>query len=203
MIEPLPDPFLGPRFDRALARASELHRDHVRKGTTVPYLSHLMSVAALVLEDGGDEDEAIAALLHDALEDRPDKITADAIEEEFGERVREIVEACTDTPPDFSGGEKPSWHQRKAAYVLHVERGDVPWRVSLADKLHNARAILRDHRALGDALWERFSATKDKTLWYYGTLVEAYRAAGAEGFLIDEFARTVAEIEHRAGDGAG
>ena len=198
MSEEGPDPELSERFDDALRRASDIHRDHARKGTRVPYLSHLLSVAALVLEDGGDEDEAIAALLHDALEDRPEKITARQIEAEFGPRVREMVEACSDTPEDFPGGEKPDWEVRKQAYVEHVEAGDIPGRVSLADKLHNARSILRDHRRVGDSIWDRFTATREQTLWYYRALADAYRAAGAEGFLVEEFERTVAEIEIRA-----
>jgi (p)ppGpp synthase/HD superfamily hydrolase len=103
------DPLLGARFQEAFTLAWDLHRFQTRKSTEVPYLSHLMSVSSLVLEDGGDEDEAIAALLHDALEDCADRITAKEIEARFGPRVREIVQACTDTPPEFKGGEKPRY----------------------------------------------------------------------------------------------
>lgn len=188
---------LGPAFDQALALATNLHRDHLRKGTGVPYMSHLMSVAALVLEDGGDEDEAIAALLHDALEDRGDRITAEELEERFGSRVRRLVEACTDTPTGFAGGKKPPWRDRKEAYLQHIASGEVPLRVTLADKVHNARSILRDHREVGEAIWDRFSAEKDETLWYYRELGRAYRKAGARGFLIDEFERTLHELESR------
>jgi (p)ppGpp synthase/HD superfamily hydrolase len=190
---------LSLRFDAALSLASEIHRQHLRKGTTVPYVSHLLSVAALVLEDGGDEDEAIAALLHDALEDHPDRISAADIEAKFGSRVRDLVLACTDTPSDFVGGERPEWKTRKLAYLAHIRSGEVPWRVSLADKLHNARCILRDHRLVRDAIWERFTASKDETLWYYRSLAEAYRAAGADGFMIDELERVLAELEVRGG----
>ncbi|TVP78491.1 MAG: HD domain-containing protein [Gemmatimonadales bacterium] len=137
------DPMLKERFDQALAEVAKLHRHHLRKGTLVPYLSHLLGVTALVLEDGGDEDEAIAALLHDALEDCPDKISAEEIEEKFGPRVRELVEACTDTPPDHTGGPKPGWKVRKERYLEQVAGGHGN-RISLADKLHNARCILRD-----------------------------------------------------------
>lgn len=146
------DPLLTDRFGEALALALDLHRPHLRKSTTVPYFSHLMSVAALVLEDGGSEDEAIAALLHDALEDCGDQITADEIERRFGSHVRLIVEGCTDTPPDFSGGEKPAWRPRKERYLERLRESDEVNRVSLADKLHNARSILRDHRIMGDAI---------------------------------------------------
>lgn len=198
MTETLEKPLLGERFDRAFKLASELHRSHVRKGTNVPYVSHLMSVAALVLEDGGDECEAIAALLHDALEDHGDRITAEELEAEFGPRVRALVEACTDTPPDFSGGRKPPWKERKLAYIAHVANEAVPTRVSLADKLHNARSILRDHRLEEEAVWDRFSAEKSETLWYYRELAGAYRQAGAEGFMIEEFERVVGKLEKRA-----
>lgn len=190
-------PPLGPRFDQALALASHLHRDQLRKGTSIPYLSHLLSVAALVIENGGDEDEAIAALLHDALEDCADQITATSLEKQFGPRVRELVEACTDTPPGFRGGRKPAWGARKEAYVLRVKSGEIPWRVSLADKLHNARCILRDHREGGDEVWERFSASKEETLGYYASLAAAYRTAGAHGYMLEELDRVVRELMRR------
>ena len=190
-------PPLGPRFDQALALASHLHRDQLRKGTDIPYLSHILSVAALVIESGGDEDEAIAALLHDALEDCADQISATSLETQFGPRVRELVESCTDTPPGFGGGRKPPWGERKEAYISRIRSGDVPWRVSLADKLHNARCILRDHRDVGDAVWDRFSVSKDETLGYYTSLVAAYRAAGAHGHMVEELERVVGELVGR------
>lgn len=192
------DPLLTERFEEAFVLACDLHRFHCRNSTSVPYVSHLMSVAALVLEDGGDEDEAIAALLHDALEDCADRITARDIETRFGSRVREIVEACTDTPPEFTGGEKPAWKSRKKRYIEHVRTGKAPYRVSLADKVHNARSILRDHRVEGDAVWDRFRAEREDTLWYYRELADAYRAAGAGGYLIEELERTVRQLEERA-----
>lgn len=193
-------PPLGPRFDQALALASHLHRDQLRKGSGLPYLSHLLSVAALVIESGGDEDEAIAGLLHDALEDCADQISADGLEKSFGPRVRRLVEACTDTPPGFSGGKKPPWRDRKLGYMARLGSGEIPWRVSLADKLHNARSILRDHRAVGDEVWERFSASKEETLWYYRSLTEAYRSAGADGYMLEELERVVGVLEWRAGE---
>ena len=157
-----------------------------------------MGVAALVLEDGGDEEEAIAGLLHDALEDCAEDISGEDLEEQFGLRVRELVEACTDTPLDFEGGRKPSWKARKEAYIERIQRGKMPLRVSLADKVHNVRCLLRDHRLEGEAVWDRFSAAKGETLWYYRALAVAYREGGAVGFLIEELERTVDEIETRA-----
>jgi len=195
MTEPIT---LGDPFDRAFALASELHRDHKRKGSEVPYISHLMGVAALVLEDGGDEEEAIAGLLHDALEDCAELISGEDLEEQFGLRVRGLVEACTDTPPDFEGGRKPSWKARKDRYIEHIASGEMPLRVSLADKVHNVRCLLRDHRLEGEAVWDRFSVAKGETLWFYRELAVAYRTGGADGFLIEELERTVGEIETRA-----
>ena len=167
----------------------------------MPYLSHLMSVASLVLEAGGDEDEAIAALLHDALEDCGDEITAEEIERRFGKRVRALVEACTDTPPDHAGGPKPGWKDRKQAYLARVAEGHGN-RVSLADKLHNVRCILRDHREDPKEIWDRFSAEKEETLWYYRGLVEAYRTAGTDGYLIHELDRVVRKLERREREGS-
>lgn len=191
-------PLLGRRFDQALALAADLHRDQIRKGSHVPYLSHLLSVAALVIESGGDEDEAIAALLHDALEDCPDQISPERLEKKFGERVRRLVEACTDTPPGFGGGRKPPWRERKVGYIERLRSGEIPWRVSLADKLHNARSILRDHRGVGDDVWDRFSVSKDETLWYYSELAKAYRSAGADGYMVEELERVVGVLKWRA-----
>jgi (p)ppGpp synthase/HD superfamily hydrolase len=183
------------RFDDALAFAVDLHRDQRRKGSGIPYVAHLLSVAALVLEDGGDEDEAIAALLHDAVEDCPEKVTLRHIGERFGERVAGMVAGCTDTPADYTGGQKPPWQARKEAYLHHLRTGPPSARVSLADKLHNARAILDDYRVVGEDLWDRFSATREQTLWYYRSLVDAFRAAGQDGPMLDELDRVVTEIE--------
>jgi (p)ppGpp synthase/HD superfamily hydrolase len=198
---------LTERFDRALAYAAQLHREDVRKGSDVPYVSHLLSVCALVLEDGGSEDEAIAALLHDALEDHPDRADRAAIRLDFGERVLELVEGCTDTPADYAGGRKPPWRARKEAYIAHVLGADAGGvRVSLADKLHNARAILADYRRIGDALWPRFNVGSDdpaeireQVRWYYRSLADAFRKSGAAGFLIDELERTLAELDRLIG----
>lgn len=187
-------PALGQRFPEALRYATDLHAQQVRKGTGIPYVAHLLSVAALVLEDGGDEDEAIAGLLHDAVEDQGGRVVLEEIRRRFGEKVARIVEGCTDaeTVP------KPPWRERKERYVAHVRSAPPEVRrVSSADKLHNARAVLSDYRALGDALWGRFSGGRDGTLWYYRALVSAYAEAGA-GPLTQELDRVVSELERLA-----
>lgn len=203
-LAPLP---LTDRYERAMAHALRLHRGQGRKGTTIPYLSHLLAVSALVLEDGGDEDMAIAGLLHDAGEDAGGRQAVQEIRELFGERVAGIVEACTDT---FESP-KPAWWPRKRAYLAHLRSEalqDDARRVSLCDKVHNARAILTDYRVIGEPLWERFSSRRDGTLWYYGSLVEAFRATLGDTprGLVSELARTVDELHRlaaRPGDGGG
>jgi GTP pyrophosphokinase len=182
---------LSERFDRALGMAHRLHGSQKRKGCDVPYIAHLLAVAAIVLEAGGDENTAIAALLHDAVEDQGGQATLAEIRKEFGDEVAEIVMGCTDsdTIP------KPPWRERKEKYIEHIRRA--PWKVRLvssADKLHNARAILADYREVGEALWPRFQGGKDKTLWYYRALIEAFREAGTQP-VVEELARTFEELE--------
>jgi len=193
------DPELTGRFVDALGLAVELHGEAVRKGTSVPYVAHPLAVCSLVLVAGGDEDEAIAALLHDALEDAPDKVTREDLASRFGDRVCGLVEAVTETPPGYRGGPKAPWDERKREYIAHVrEPREAANRVALADKVDNARAILADYRLHREDLWERFNAGREQQLWYYGALADAFRKAGAKGFLIDELEWTVAEIERRA-----
>jgi GTP pyrophosphokinase len=185
---------LSARFEEALIFAARLHVGQVRKGTSVPYISHLLGVASLVLEQDGDEDEAIAALLHDAAEDQGGKATLDEIRRRLGDRVAEIVEGCTDafTTP------KPPWRERKEAYLAHLPQASAAVRlVSAADKLHNARTILADYRQLGEALWDRFNGGKEGTLWYYRALVETFQASGSFP-LVEELNRVVAELERLA-----
>lgn len=186
---------LSSRFGDALEYAFRLHREQMRKGSQVPYIAHLLSVTALVLENGGDEDQAIAALLHDAAEDQGGQETLAEIRRRYGERVADIVEGCTDTFED----PKPSWKPRKDAYLTHLLSAspDVR-RVSLADKVHNARTILADLGQMGDSLWERFTGRKDGTLWYYRSLVDTFRQVDTSP-LVDELARVVDEIEVLAG----
>jgi (p)ppGpp synthase/HD superfamily hydrolase len=187
-------PLLTPRYAEAFAYAADLHSRQTRKGTSIPYLSHLMSVSALVLEDGGDEDEAIAGLLHDAAEDQGGEPPLREIERRFGPKVARIVDGCTDSVVV----PKPPWRERKERYLAHLRHAapDVR-RVSSADKLHNARAILGDFRALGDVLWERFTASKQETLWYYRSLVAGFREAGG-GRLVEELDLVVSELERLA-----
>jgi (p)ppGpp synthase/HD superfamily hydrolase len=191
---------LTDRFSEALCYCAGLHDGQTRKATPVPYLSHLLAVASLVLEHGGDEDEAIAALLHDAIEDQAEHHGgAEALRAEitarFGPGVTAIVDACTDAEVM----PKPPWRERKERYIRHIRESGSPavHRVSCADKLHNARAILLDFRSQGDALWDRFNVSDpDQHLWYYRSLVSAYRDAGhAPPGLVAELDRTVQELE--------
>ncbi len=163
---------LGPRFSAALAFANEVHGSQSRKGTAIPYIAHLLAVAALVIEAGGDEDAAIAALLHDAVEDQGGRPMLERIRARYGSSVADIVEACTDaevTP-------KPPWRHRKEVYVAAIpHKSDNALLVSLADKVHNAAAILHDYRQSGELLWGRFTGGRDGTLWYYRALADAFR----------------------------
>jgi (p)ppGpp synthase/HD superfamily hydrolase len=187
---------LGDRFRRALVFAFDLHSGQVRKGSKgIPYIGHLLGVTSIVIEDGGDEDEAIAALLHDGPEDQGGKATLERIRNEFGDRVAGIVEGCSDTLED----PKPPWRERKEAYLAHLEHAQPEvLRVSLADKLHNARSILSDYREVGEELWSRFNGTREESLWYYKSLVEIF-ARRYSGQLAEELETTVSEIEALAG----
>jgi GTP pyrophosphokinase len=179
------------RFADALVLTHQLHADQVRKGTTIPYIGHLLAVTAIVIENGGTEDEAIAALLHDAIEDAGGDPVRNVIRERFGENVLEIVEGLTDTDQT----PKPPWRARKEAYLAHLgEASPSVLLVSLADKLHNAQSILRDYRRAGDKVWTRFNGGKEGTLWYYRALVRAY-SAHTTIFLAQELDRVVSEIE--------
>ena len=182
---------LTERFKEALALATDVHAGQSRKGTSVPYVSHVLGVCSLVLEDGGSEDEAIGALLHDAVEDGGGRPMLDEIRRRFGERVAQIVWACSDTDET----PKPPWKERKTRYIEHVRQaGPDARRVSCADKLHNARSILRDYRALGERLWDRFTASGDETLWYYRELIAALRQPDRSP-LVAELERVVSELE--------
>ena len=179
------------RFSDALVYAADVHAGQRRKGGDVPYLAHLLGVTALVLEDGGSEDEAIAALLHDALEDRGDRTSFDEISERFGEPVARIVRACSDTEVR----PKPPWDERKRAYLerLETEPAEV-LRVSVADKLYNARAILFDHRMVGDDVWKRFGSGRPSQLWYYRSVADLFLRR-YPGPMADELDRAVRELE--------
>lgn len=182
---------LSERFTEALTFAAQLHASQIRKGSGVPYLAHLLGVASIALEYGANEDEAIAALLHDAIEDQGGAATREEIRRRFGDTVTDIVDGCTDadTIP------KPPWRQRKEEYIAHIPTASSSVRlVSASDKLHNVRSILHDYRRLGDSLWERFHGGKDGTLWYYRSLVEVFRSTELTP-LVEELERVVEELE--------
>ena len=183
------------RFEQALVFAAQLHKEQRRKGSGVPYISHLLAVTALVIEHGGDEDEAIAALLHDAIEDQGGPKAREEIRSRFGDRVTEIVDGCTDseTIP------KPPWKERKRAYIARLGEASASVRlVSAADKLHNARSILNDYRGLGEEIWQRFAGRKAGTLWYYRSVLDVLSQAGTTP-LIEELDRVVSQLERLAG----
>jgi (p)ppGpp synthase/HD superfamily hydrolase len=193
------------RLGRAAEYAADVHAKDVRKGTTIPYISHLLAVSAIVFEDGGDEDEAVAGLLHDAAEDHGGAERLEDIEGRFGSRVREVVAACSDTLP-AEGEEKGPWRERKERYLAHLERTDDlgALRVSAADKLHNARAILGDYAREGEGLWKRFATNSaEDQLWYYGRLVEIHRAKRPESRVVEELAEVVAALERAVRGVAG
>ncbi len=182
---------LTERFEQALVYATRLHAAQIRKATGVPYITHLLSVTALVLEDGGNEDEAIAALLHDAVEDQGGKATRAEIYRLFGEQVMAIVDGCT----EFDSLPKPPWRERKQRYLEQLRQGSSSVRrVALADKLHNARSLLSDYRQQGDEIWSMFGAGKEGMLWFYHSLLWVYRSTGSNP-LVEELARVIGELE--------
>ncbi len=199
----------GERFDHALVFAHGLHRGQKRKVAGVPYICHLLGVAALVIEDGGGEDEAIAALLHDSIEDQgshypggKEQLRAD-IGRDFGAEVRRIVEACTEDyvhARERHTDRRAQWRAFKEAYVEHIRAADAAVRrVSCADSLHNVRAITADHRRLGDEIWKRFrTKTPDDQLWFYDLLARAFLETGG-GRLAGELDRAVGEMFEEAG----
>ena len=189
-VLPKTPPPLTERLDKAFALARDLHKNQFRKGTKIPYLSHLMAVASLVIENGGDEDETIAALLHDAAEDQGGKPTLEKIRQQFGERVASIVDGCTDTYEK----PKPDWRPRKEEYLKRLAEASPSVKlVSSADKLHNARTLLADYRAIGDLLWSRFNATRSDILWYQGAGRDLLKKSGPTR-IIEELDRVVTEL---------
>ena len=190
---------LTERFEQALVYATRLHATQIRKATGVPYITHLLSVTALVLEDGGNEDEAIAALLHDAVEDQGGKATRAEIYRLFGEQVVAIVDGCT----EFDSLPKPPWRERKQRYLEQLHQGSSSVRrVALADKLHNARSLLSDYRQQGDEIWSMFGAGKEGMLWFYHSLLWVYRSTGSNP-LVEELARVIGELEQLVAPSVG
>jgi (p)ppGpp synthase/HD superfamily hydrolase len=187
---------LSPTFVDAVAYATQIHLDQARKGSGVPYVGHLLGVCALVLEEGGAEDEAIAALLHDAGEDQGGEVRLRDIRERYGLNVESIVRACSDTLLS----KKPDWQARKEQYIGHLEHQTRSvLLVSLADKLFNARAILRDYLTEGEALWERFTGKRDAQLWYYRSLSDLFSRRLPDVRMTDELAQVVGELERACG----
>ena len=185
---------LSPQFEKALIYATRIHGGKLRKKTRIPYIGHILGVTAIALEYGANETEAIAALLHDAVEDCGGAKRLRDIERKFGKKVARIVEGCTDTLQT----PKPPWRERKENYIAHLKRASASTRlVSAADKLHNTRAILHNLRQKGDNLWSRFNGGKEGALWYYRSLVSAFREHGSNE-LIEELDRVVTEIERSA-----
>lgn len=166
---------MTPRFTKAITLAAEAHEGQSRKDTGIPYITHPVAVAGLVARYGGDEDQQIGALLHDVLEDAGEEWAPRIAE--FGKRVLSIVRACTDGTPDATTGQKAPWRERKEAYLLHlIETPDDALLVSACDKLHNIQAIHLDLTEIGTAVFDRFSASRDETLWYYRSLVDIFSA---------------------------
>lgn len=193
--EPIP---LGPRFLKAFDFAFKMHAGQARKASTIPYIAHLMGVASLVLEAGGDEDLAIAALLHDVVEDCGGASMLKKVRKQFGARVAKVVDGCTDadTYP------KPPWRERKEKYLEHLKHADAETRlVSAADKLNNVRSILSDYREIGEYVWERFSGGREGTLWYYRALLDQFLRHPSNRITRD-FNLAVRELELLAGSAA-
>jgi (p)ppGpp synthase/HD superfamily hydrolase len=189
---------LSQKFEEALIYATRAHGDQTRKKTGIPFVAHILGVTAIALEYGATETEAIAALLHDTVEDCGGVERLREIREKFGDEVAGIVDGCTDTYET----PKPPWMERKRAYIDHLKDSDSSTRlVSASDKLHNTRAILAELRRHGRKVFERFSGKQEGTLWYYRTLMTAFREHGDHSDLIDELDRVVSEIEQVVREG--
>jgi (p)ppGpp synthase/HD superfamily hydrolase len=192
-------PKLTGQFSKALVYAELKHHNQVRKGGDIPYVGHLLSVAGLVINDGGSEAQAIAALLHDTVEDAGGPATLEEITKNFGSEVARIVDECSDTDVE----PKPPWRDRKQAYITHLaDVGQDTLLVSVADKLDNARSMLRDYHEHGPQLWQRFTVKDPHDhLWYYGELLTAYRARRCTSWMVDELDRVVTELTRRVDGG--
>jgi len=193
-------PRLGEEFHKALTYAFEAHCTQTRKGTDTPYIAHLLGVASLVIEDDGDEIQAIAGLLHDAMEDQGGRVLLEDIRAHFGPRVAAIVEACSDS--DVVGKKRP-WAERKEQYLKHLDSAPSEvLRVAAADKLYNARAILADYRSLGEGLWPRFNAPRDDILRYYSSLVRIFtqREPASLGRELESVVRTLHHLVRPSDD---
>jgi (p)ppGpp synthase/HD superfamily hydrolase len=185
---------LTSRFDQAALYAIDLHRAQGRKATSIPYVTHLFAVCSLVLEDGGTEDEGIAALLHDGPEDQGGEVVLDEIRARFGDGVAATVAGLSDAMP-AAGQEKAPWRERKESYLGHLAVADESvLRVSLADKLHNARSISVDLRADGESVWDRFSVGRAEQEWYFRELLRIFESRLPASRNLPEFRRLVGEL---------
>ena len=190
-IDPPPDPVLRDRFTDAFAYAVHLHALQARKGTVIPYVTHLMTVCSLVLEDGGDEDQAVAALLHDGPEDQGGQTVLDEIRRRFGDEVANLVDGLSDTLVE----PKPDWEPRKTDYLERLEHEPTTvLRVSLADKLHNLRSMAIDRASLGEAFWGRFHAGRKQQEWYFGALLDIFERRLPDSRNLPEFRRLVEDV---------
>lgn len=188
---------LSERFTDALVFATQLHGHQVRKVSGEPYIAHLLAVAGLVLENGGSEDEAIAALLHDTIEDQGGAAIRDRIAQRFGREVLEIVDGCTDSET-APGTPKLPWQQRKDRYLARLPHESASVRlVSAADKLHNARSLLAEYRRRGESLWAHFRGGREGTLWYHRAVADTLSQFDSNP-LVAELDRTVSELERLA-----
>jgi (p)ppGpp synthase/HD superfamily hydrolase len=189
---------LSRQFEKALTYATRVHGGKLRKKTRIPYIAHIIGVAAIAMEYGANETEAVGALLHDAVEDCGGAKRLRDIERKFGKDVAKIVEGCTDTDQT----PKPPWLERKKAYVAHVRHAPMPTKlVSASDKLHNVRAILMDYRKEEERLWSRFNGGKQGALWYYRALVNAFSGKRIQP-LVQELDRTLTQLELLSNNGA-
>ncbi len=177
------------RFDQVLLLCASLHRHQIRKDGRTPYVAHLLAVAALVLEDGGSEDEAIAALLHDSVEDQGGLEILEKIKQDFGENVAKIVAGCTESET-FP---KPPWKERKSRYLQQIRAGSkAVQRVFLADKLHNSRCLLLQLQQEGKGVWQQFRGGKSGTFKFYQSLLSSYKI---EGNMKQEFKKVITQLE--------
>ncbi len=190
---------LGPLFLQAFVFAAEKHKGQTRKASTIPYIAHLMGVASLVLEAGGDEDLAIAALLHDVVEDCGGASMLKEVRRRFGARVAKVVDGCTDADTE----PKPPWRERKEKYIARLKKENADTRlVSAADKLNNVRSILSDYRAIDESVWSRFNGGREGTLWYYRTLRDVFLQYKKNRITVD-LELAVNELESLAAGNAG
>jgi GTP pyrophosphokinase len=186
---------LGHRFTEALCLAADLHARQCRKASGVPYVSHVLAVASLVIENGGNEDESIAALLHDAAEDCGGDKTLQLIRIQFGSNVADIVLGCSDT----TLSPKPPWRDRKERYLRHLAISNRSVQlVAIADKLHNLRTTLNELAVQGENFWSHFRSGREGMLWYFGELVRIFRTSTVPALLFTELEQAWLELKSRA-----